>query len=136
MTTPNLASILLGSTAPERLRNWYADVLGAALDTDGWLHFGPVAVKIERREDVAQTTSEPGRVIFNYHVADIHGSARRLDEHGARWIAGVDYRPAQRFMFATCRILTETTFRSSSSPTSTGRADVPATQGRHWHGPA
>jgi hypothetical protein len=61
MVTPVLASLLLGSADPDRLRDWYVRVLGAEPDPDGFLHFGPVAVLIDGRDDVAAAATEPGR---------------------------------------------------------------------------
>jgi catechol 2,3-dioxygenase-like lactoylglutathione lyase family enzyme len=90
--TSSIQSILLASADPDRLRTWYVDALGVQPDADGFLNFGPVGVLVDGRDDVDAMTTEPGRVIVNHHVPDIHAAARHLDEMGAPWVAPVEYR--------------------------------------------
>jgi len=94
MRTPSLNSLLLGSTDPGRLRDWYATALDARADPDGFVQFGPVAVLMDQRGDVAPTAVEPGRVVLNYHVTDIQAHGRHLDELGAEWVSPIEYREA------------------------------------------
>jgi catechol 2,3-dioxygenase-like lactoylglutathione lyase family enzyme len=103
MVRPVLASLLFGSAEPDRLRDWYVRVLGAEPDPDGFLHFGPVAVLIDARGDVAPAAAEPGRVILNYTVPDIAAAARELDRHGVGWVAPVEYREQGGAWFGTVR---------------------------------
>jgi len=91
--TSSIRSILLASTDPDRLRRWYVDAVGAETDADGFLDLG-VGVLVDGRDDVAAATAEPGRVILNHHVPDIHAAARRLDELKANWVAPVEFRDA------------------------------------------
>lgn len=90
----SLNSLLLGSSDPARLRQWYIDALGVQPDADGFLQFGPVAVLVDGRDDVDPRTVEPGRVVLNYNVTDIKRTAQHLDERGETWVAGVEYRDA------------------------------------------
>jgi len=92
--TPSIDSILLGSADSARLWQWYADAFGAAPDADGFLGFGSVGLLVDRRDDVAVTTVEPGRVILNHHVTDIRAAAPRLDDLGAVGVAPVEHRDA------------------------------------------
>lgn len=101
MPTPDLASVVLASRAPNQLRAWYGSVFNVAPDADGWLRFGRVAVKIESRENIADTAAEPARVIPNYHVADLQILAVRLSEHHAQWMVPVEYRAESGAWFAT-----------------------------------
>lgn len=101
MPAPAIYSLLLGSRDPEALRRWYEEVLGAERDPDGFLHFGPVAVLIDQRDDVDRTAVEPGRVILNYTVANIAATARALDAMGVTWVAPVEYREAGGAWFGT-----------------------------------
>jgi catechol 2,3-dioxygenase-like lactoylglutathione lyase family enzyme/uncharacterized protein YjiS (DUF1127 family) len=101
VSAPILASLLLASEDPDRLRTWYTMMLGAEPDPDGFLHFGPVAVLIDRRSDISAGTREPGRVILNYTVADIASTARALDERGVLWISPVEYRKEGGAWFGT-----------------------------------
>jgi len=101
MTEPDLSSVLLASSDPDRLRAWYVELLGTEPDVDGFLHFGSVAVLIDGRDDLAPVAQEPGRVILNYHVTDIAALARRLDAHGVEWVSPVEYREQGGAWFGT-----------------------------------
>jgi catechol 2,3-dioxygenase-like lactoylglutathione lyase family enzyme len=90
----SIDSILLASAHPERLRKWYVEAFDVQPDADGFLPLGSVGVLIDGRDDVDPTTAEPGRVILNHHVPDIHAAAKRLDEMHAPWVAPVAYRDA------------------------------------------
>lgn len=92
MATPPLGSILLASTDPDRLRAWYERAFGATPNADGFLTFGPVSVLIDRRDDVADRTAEPGRVILNLHVDDIRATVAHLESSGVTWVAELDDR--------------------------------------------
>jgi catechol 2,3-dioxygenase-like lactoylglutathione lyase family enzyme len=92
--TSSIHSILLASADPDRLRGWYVDAFGAQPDADGFLQLGPVGVLVDGRDDVDSSTAEPGRVILNHHVPDIHAAATRLDEMGAPWVSPLEYRDA------------------------------------------
>jgi catechol 2,3-dioxygenase-like lactoylglutathione lyase family enzyme len=98
---PRLGSLLLASTDPDRLRTWYAEMFGAEPDPDGFLHFGPVAVLVDGRDDLAATTREPGRVILNYEVTDIAATARFLDSRDVTWVSHVEYREGGGAWFGT-----------------------------------
>ena len=86
MTKPVLSSMLLGSTDPERLRAWYLDGFRAEVDGYGNLNLGGFGLVIERRDDVADKTVEPGRVIVNFHVEDIEAEAVHLKALGVTWL--------------------------------------------------
>jgi hypothetical protein len=90
--TPPLGSILLASTDPDRLRAWYEQAFDATPNPDGFLQFGEVAVLVDRRDDVAERTVEPGRVILNFRVDDIHATAAHLNSLGVTWLGEVDLR--------------------------------------------
>ena len=101
MQTPPIYSLLLGSRDPDRLRDWYVDVLGGECDADGFVHFGPVAVLITGRDDVDVTTSEPGRVLLNYTVPNMKLAADELEARGVTWVAPVEYREDGGAWFAS-----------------------------------
>jgi catechol 2,3-dioxygenase-like lactoylglutathione lyase family enzyme len=92
--TSSIQSILLASADPDRLRQWYVEAFDVKPDADGFLGLGPVGVLIDGRDDVDPVTAEPGRVILNHHVPDIHAAARRLEDLGAPWVSKVEYRDA------------------------------------------
>jgi catechol 2,3-dioxygenase-like lactoylglutathione lyase family enzyme len=91
--TSSIDSILLASTHPDRLERWYVEAFDVQPDADGFLPLGP-GVLIDRRDDVGPRTAEPGRVILNHHVPDIHAAAQRLDGLRAPWVSPVEYRDA------------------------------------------
>lgn len=98
---PVIGSILLASTNPARLRDWYERALEVSADHDGFLSFGEVDVLIDGRDDVADRAVEPARVIINVHVADAKQTARRLEELGASWVAPLEYREGAGAWFGT-----------------------------------
>lgn len=87
-----LGSILLGTPDPERLRAWYAAALAPVEGEYGWLTFGDVGVLIDGRDDVAAKTTEPGRVILNFHVEDAQATAAHLDQMGVSWLVALERR--------------------------------------------
>jgi predicted enzyme related to lactoylglutathione lyase len=92
MTAPPLASILLASVDPARLRDWYVGVFDPLVNADGFMQFGGVAVLIDERNDIAARSVEPGRVILNFHVYDAHATAARLDEFAVSWLTPLEAR--------------------------------------------
>ncbi|GAA3440138.1 VOC family protein [Kutzneria kofuensis] len=92
MSSPILGSILLGSSDPERLKQWYLDALRPTENQYGFLQFGAVSILIDGRDDVAARTAEPGRVLLNFHVDDAEATARHLTELGASWVAELEQR--------------------------------------------
>jgi hypothetical protein len=92
MTVPPLASILLASTNPDRLRDWCVAAFDPYVNTDGFMTFGGVAVLIDEHDDIAPRAVEPGRVILNFHVDDAHATAARLDKVGVSWLAPLEVR--------------------------------------------
>ena len=103
MPNADLSSILLASTDPERLHDWYVTALEPDDDTkvDSYrvLRFGAVHLFVDRREDVGDTNPEPGRVILNFMVDDARAVAARLARMDARWVAELEDRDGS--MFAT-----------------------------------
>lgn len=100
--TAKLGSMLLASTDPKRLRDWYAQALGVTPQQtpDGGydvLDLGGFYVLIDTRDDVGEKNPEPGRMILNLDVDDARGIAARLDEMGATWLAPLEDRDGSLF---------------------------------------
>lgn len=89
----SLTSILLGSSDPERLRAWYCAAFAPKQDDSGFLIFGDFWVLIEKRDDVASTSPEPGRVILNFSVGDARAFAEHLNAIGVSWLTELEERP-------------------------------------------
>jgi len=101
MSGPALGSLLLGSTDPTRLRDWYR----AAFDEEpeagtGFFTFGDVGVLVDGRDDVAAVNPEPGRYVLNFHVTDLAAAAARLDAAGTTWLQPPEQRPDGLFATA------------------------------------
>ena len=103
-TTAGLRSLLLSSTQPERLADWYVAALAPEGDTNegGYrmLSFGGFQLFVDTRDDVADVTAEPGRVILNFEVPDARAAVARIDELGARWLAPLEDRDGNLFATA------------------------------------
>jgi predicted enzyme related to lactoylglutathione lyase len=104
MTRPSLDSILLASTDPTRLGNWYAAALDPSedetMDQYRMLKFGAVYLIIDTRSDVTDKNPEPGRMILNFDVADARAVAARLEEVGVSWLAELEDRDGSLFATA------------------------------------
>ncbi len=97
MTPLKPGSILLGSTRPAALRDWYRAALTPGQEGDGPIDLGGFLLVIEQRDDVDAKNAEPGRMILNFHVDDIDAVEARLREAGVEWVAPVGERRAGRF---------------------------------------
>ena len=106
MTTPALGSILLGTTNPHRLRDWYAAALGPADGREAFTEvtptmfagtFGDTSVLIDGRSDVADQNPDPGRVILNFHVDDARATADHLNALGVTWLVELEERAGGLF---------------------------------------
>ncbi|WP_069166002.1 VOC family protein [Nocardia altamirensis] len=106
MTTPTIGSLLLSSTDPARLRDWYATAFALKIDhTPGepgydLLDFGGFYLLIDTRDDVGPTNPEPARVILNVDVDDARAIVGRIDDLGGRWLAELDDRDGSLFATA------------------------------------
>jgi predicted enzyme related to lactoylglutathione lyase len=102
---PTLGSILLGTTDPVRLRDWYTAAFAAG-DGDEFTEvtptlfactFGDTSLLIDGRGDVAESSPDPGRVILNFHVENARATAERLDSLGATWLVELEEREGGLF---------------------------------------
>ncbi len=94
----NLNSILIGSANPQKLINFYAEVLGQKLDWgDGeWGGFkvGDGFITIGPHSEVKGPNKEPGRFLFNFETSEIQDEFERIKKLGAKVIAE-PYNPMQ-----------------------------------------
>jgi predicted enzyme related to lactoylglutathione lyase len=97
-------SVLLASTDPGRLRDWYVTGLEPAenADLDGYriLTFGGFYLMIDKRADVGDRNPEPGRMILNFDVPDARGVVARLEKLGTSWVASLEDRDGSLFATA------------------------------------
>lgn len=101
---PRLDSMLLASTAPERLRAWYVGAFSpdddARVGSYQVLQFGSFHLMIDNRDDVDTANPEPGRAILNFDVTDARDIAARMDRMGTRWLSPLQDRDGSLFATA------------------------------------
>lgn len=101
MNLPNLDSMLLATTDPDRLRDWYVAVLKpqdhSEMDDYRVLRFGAFHLLIDRRDDIGPKAGDPTRMILNFDVEDARAVAARMDERGTQWLAPLEDREGSLF---------------------------------------
>lgn len=97
MTTPRIGSILLGTTQPEQLKEWYRKALAPDYNGEGPIDLGGFLLVIEGRDDVDAKNNEPGRMIVNFHVDDFDAVEAQLKAAGVEWVQPPEDRPSGRF---------------------------------------
>jgi len=90
-------SIILGTTRPVELRDWYRRALAPQYNGEGPINLGGFLLVIEQRDDVDEKNNEPGRMILNFHVDDFDAVEAQLRAAGADWLSPVTDRPSGRF---------------------------------------
>lgn len=99
-----LDSMLLASTDPDRLRDWYAAVLDPVqndtMDDYRVLRFGNFYMMIDRRDDIGPKATDAPRMILNFDVADARDVAARMEERGTPWVAPLEDRDGSLFATA------------------------------------
>jgi predicted enzyme related to lactoylglutathione lyase len=98
--TTSLGSILLASTDPDRLRAWYCAAFDVVPTPDNFLVIGDVGVLVDGRDDVAEDSVEPARVILNFHVDDLQSAVTRLRDQNAPFLAEPEWRGQAGFATA------------------------------------
>lgn len=101
---PNLDSMLLASTDPARLADWYVQALEPddVDDVDDYrmLRFGSFHVLVDGRDEVSARNAEPARMILNFDVEDAAAVAERLDQMDVEWVAPLEDRDGSLFATA------------------------------------
>ncbi len=95
--TPKPGSIVLGTTRPTELRDWYRKALAPGHEGDGPFDLGGFLLIIEQRDDVEAKNNEPGRMILNFHVDDFDAVAAQLRAADVDWLVPVSDRPGGIF---------------------------------------
>ena len=104
MKHSSLDSILLASTDPSRLHDWYAAAFAPDEDSKVGdyrvLTFGSFYLMIDQRSDIGDTNPEPARVILNFDVTDARAVVARLEEMDVGWVAPLEDRDGSLFATA------------------------------------
>ncbi|MEV5706275.1 VOC family protein [Actinoallomurus sp. NPDC052274] len=86
-----LGGLVLGSDDPERLSAWYRAAFAPSAEPGIVLMVGDGRLVFDRRDDLEQSTREPGRILINFYVEDIEAVAAHLKALGVtRWIRPVE----------------------------------------------
>ena len=93
-----LGSLVLGSADPERLAAWYQSAFAPDEQLpDLVLQLAQGLLIFEARDDVAEHTVEPGRIIINIAVQDMDILAAHLESlEGLEWVRPVETIPVGR----------------------------------------
>ncbi|HUS20612.1 MAG TPA: VOC family protein [Aeromicrobium sp.] len=82
----NLNSILIGSDDPQRLVEYYTEILGAPARSDEsystWM-IGSGSMSVGPHSEVHGKNTQPGRLIWNIESADVEGDFQRMSAAGA-----------------------------------------------------
>jgi catechol 2,3-dioxygenase-like lactoylglutathione lyase family enzyme len=97
MSTFRLGSIILGTSRPEEMREWYRKVLAPEWSGGGPIDFGGVVLAIDPRDELEPKNATPGRTILNFHVDDFDAVEAQLRAAGVEWLGPVVDRPLGRF---------------------------------------
>ena len=93
----NLNSILIGSADPQRLTDYYTRLFGAPGWKEGgysgW-QIGTGFVTVGPHDQVKDSNTQPGRLIWNVESADVKGDFERLMAAGAT-VVREPYHPGE-----------------------------------------
>jgi len=97
MSAQRLGSILLGTTQPAELRDWYRKTLAPEHQGQGPIDLGGFLLVIDQRDDIDTKNTEPGRMILNFHVDDFDAIEAQLRAAGVDWLVPAEDRASGRF---------------------------------------
>lgn len=91
---PHVGGVVLGSTDPARLWEWYRAAFAPEAEKEGsvlGLDLGGTYLIFESRNDVGRKSVEPGRLLVNFEVDDIRATEQHLTSAlNARWVRPVE----------------------------------------------
>lgn len=93
MAVPLIGSLLVGSSQPEVMKDWYQRCFGVSQNQMGAFDFGPVQLFIEPHSEVSGPAKEPARVIINLNVDDCRTLEKHLRSQNVRWVREVEQMP-------------------------------------------
>jgi len=93
MATPPVSSLLIGSSQPDVMKDWYRRAFGVKENDMGAFDFGGFQLFIETHSEVGGPTKEPARIIVNMNVDDCRSIEAQLKEQNVRWMRAVEQMP-------------------------------------------
>lgn len=93
MTTPPVSSLLIGSSQPDVMKDWYTRCFGVTANEMGAFDFGGFQLFIEAHSEVSGPAREPARIIVNMNVDDCRAIEAQLKQQNVRWVRPVEQMP-------------------------------------------
>jgi predicted enzyme related to lactoylglutathione lyase len=93
MAAPPIGSLLVGSSDPDKLKEWYGRAFSVEADAMGAFDFGGVGLFIESHSDISGPTKEPARIQIDLHVSDCRALEAHLKSVGVNWLREVEQMP-------------------------------------------
>lgn len=93
MAVPPIGSLLIGSSQPDAMKDWYRKAFEVAENDMGAFDFSGFQVFIEPHSEVSGPTKEPARVIINLNVPDCRAIETHLKSQNVRWVREVEQMP-------------------------------------------
>jgi predicted enzyme related to lactoylglutathione lyase len=93
MAAPPISSLLIGSSQPDVMKDWYQRAFGVVANDMGAFDFGGFQLFIETHSDVSGSAKEPARVIINMNVGDCRAVEAQLKAQNVRWVREVEQMP-------------------------------------------
>lgn len=93
MAVPPIGSLLVGSSQPAAMKDWYRNAFGVNENEMGAFDFGGVQLFIEEHSEVSGPAKEPARMIINLNVDDARGLESHLKGQNATWVREVEQMP-------------------------------------------
>jgi len=90
---PPIGSLLIGSSQPDAMKDWYRKAFDVKENDMGAFEFGPVQLFVETHSDVSGPTKEPARVLINLNVDDCRGLDAHLQQVGTKFVRQVEQEP-------------------------------------------
>jgi predicted enzyme related to lactoylglutathione lyase len=103
----NLSNIMLGSENPQKLAEFYTEVLGKpnpdwSDEANGWFGWqaGSCSLAIGPHSEVRGRSAEPARLMFNFETEDVRSEFERIRSVGAEVVAE-PYEPGGGMLMCT-----------------------------------
>ena len=84
-----LGSLLVGSSNPDEMKEWYRKAFSVTENEMGAFDYGGTQFFVEAHSEVSGPTKEPARVIINFDVDDCRALEEHLRSLGVKWIREV-----------------------------------------------
>ena len=90
MPTPPLGSLLIGSSQPTEMKDWYRRAFDVSENQMGAFDFGGVQLFIEGHSEVSGPAKEPARIILNLNVDDARALESHLKSQNVKWVRALE----------------------------------------------